>query len=124
MCAAPTLSPLTARLAADLCLALMGQGVFATGRPEARQALGALHDGLAKRLRDAAQVTLLTGPPSAPLNILGWGFCPTRERLEELLPVEMPAALLQHLAGFCRDRRLYYLHRLLQFLQANQSTLP
>ena len=106
MCAAPALSPLTARLTADLCLALMGQGVFATGRPEARQALGALHDGLAKRLRDAAQVTLLAGTPSAPLTFLGWGFCPAREQLEELLPAEMPAALLQHLAGFCRDRRL------------------
>jgi HEAT repeat protein len=103
---APTLSPLAARLTTDLCMALMGQGVFATGRPEARQALGALHDGLAKRLRDAAQVTLLAGTPSAPLAFLGGGFCPTRERLEELLPAEVPTALLQHLAGFCRDRRL------------------
>jgi hypothetical protein len=106
MCPAPALSPLAVRLTTDLCLALMGQGVFATGHTEARQALGALHDGLAKRLREATRIVLLAGPPSAPLAFFGWGFCPARERLEELLPAEVPAALLQHLAGFCRDRRL------------------
>lgn len=104
---AALLSPLMARLTTDLCTALIGQGGgFASSRPEVRQGLGALHDGLAKRLRDVAQIALLAGPPSDPLAFLGWGLGPARESLEDLLPAEAPAPLLQQLAGSWRDRRL------------------
>lgn len=97
------------RLVNDLSMALVGQGPFAPGRAEARQALAALHDGLVRKLREVPQVALLAGRPSVPLDFLVWGVAPARQLLEELLPVESRASLLQHLAGSWRDRRLLLL---------------
>ena len=108
MAAPASVSSLAARLAADLCRALLGQGVFTPGRPEVRQALGALYDGLGRQFREQRQIVLLGGPPPAPADFYVWGFGPERLGLADLLADREPVSL-QHLAGFWRDRRLVLL---------------
>ncbi|TLM64990.1 MAG: hypothetical protein FDZ69_11150 [Deltaproteobacteria bacterium] len=108
MAAPASVSSLAARLAADLCRALLGQGVFTPGRPEVRQALGALYDGLGRQFREQRQIVLLGGPPPAPADFSVWGFGPERLGLADLLADREPVSL-QHLAGFWRDRRLVLL---------------
>jgi len=100
---------LSARLATDLAMALLGQGVFTPGRPEVKQALGALYDGLSRQLREQEQIILLAGRPTAPQDFLGGGFCSSRKEFAELLPSVAPPSLLQHLASSWRDRRLLLL---------------
>ncbi|NJC88755.1 MAG: hypothetical protein FIB02_09580 [Desulfuromonas sp.] len=114
--ATAALTTLSARLAADFALAMLGQGAFAVGRPEARQALGVLYDGLSRQLREQPQLILLAGRPTAPRDFLGWGFAPSRKAFADLLPSSAPPALAQHLAGSWRDRGL--------LLLAVQSGLP
>lgn len=100
---------LSARLAADLAQAMLGQGPFAAGRPESKQALGVLYDGLSRQLREQSQIVLLAGSPAAPHDFLGWGFGPSRKAFAELLPSAAPPSLPQHLAGSWRDRRMLLL---------------
>lgn len=106
MAVAPTLS---ARLAMDLPMAMLGQGPFAAGRPEARQALGVLYDGLARQLREHAQLALLAGRPASPLDFMVWGLSPVPRELADVLPEGAPPHLGQHLAGSWRDRGMVLL---------------
>lgn len=106
---AAAVTTLSARLAMDLPLAMLGQGPFAAGRPEARQAPGVLYDGLARQLREQAQIVLLAGRPSTPLDFIAWGLSPAPRGLAELLPEGAPASLRQHLAGSWRDRGMVLL---------------
>ncbi|MCM2265503.1 MAG: HEAT repeat domain-containing protein [Desulfuromonadales bacterium] len=100
---------LSARLATDLVMAMLGQGQFTPGRPEGKPALGVLYDGLSRQLREQAQIILLTGRPTVPQDFFGWGFGPARKEFAELLPSAAPPSLLQHFAGSWRDRRLLLL---------------
>lgn len=109
MVSASAVTTLTARLAADLSLALLGQGPFTPSRSDSRQALGVLYDGLTRQLRDQAQIVLLAGRPSALPDFLGWGFCSSREELVELFPATAPSSLLSHLSASWRDRGLLLL---------------
>ena len=99
----------SARLAADMVLVLLGQGVFTPGRPEFRQAAGALADGLARQLRSVGQVAFLAGSPAAPLAFVGWGIASQGQPLETLLPVDFDAGSIRYLAGSWRDRCLILL---------------
>lgn len=109
MCATPAVSPLAARLVTDLSLALLGQGPFVPGRPEVRPAYGILYDGLSRQLREAGQIALLSGQPTEPLGFFSWGIAADRQKLGDLLPVELQSSLLPHLAGSWRDRRLVFI---------------
>lgn len=99
--AAPSLS---ARLAVDLTSALLGQGGFAPGRPESRQAMGVLFDGLSRRLREVRQVALLAGGGADPRDIASWGVSIRRQSLGELLVAA--TAVLPRLLASWQDRRL------------------
>lgn len=102
-------APPAPRLAADLVLALLGHGAFAPGRPEGRQASGALHEALLRRLGEVPLLALLGGRPSTPLAFQSWGTAAAGAQLSAQLPENSSALLLQHLAAFCSDRRLLLL---------------
>lgn len=105
----PGVTPFAARLAADLILALLGQGVFTTpGRPEGRQALEALYDGLIRQFRSHVQIALLADRPSAPPDFWAWGLAPCRVNLARLFSTTAPS-VLPHFAGAWHDRRLLLL---------------
>lgn len=105
----PATPSLAVRLAADLTLALIGQGVFAPGRPEGRQAANALYDSIARRLRETPQIALLAGRPECPADFLCWGFAAGRQELAGLLPAQKRSLLMQHLTGSWRERGQLFL---------------
>ena len=105
----PPAANVAARLAADLILVLLGQGVFTPNRPEFRQAVGALADGLGRQLHSARQVAFLAGSPANPLAFIGWGIASRGQPLETLLTSAFEAGSTRYLAGSWRDRRLIFL---------------
>lgn len=106
---ASVVTSLPARLAADLSLAMLGQGAFTPSRADCRQALGVLYDGLTRQLRDQAQIVLLADRLVTPQGFLCWGLSPSRKMLAEVLPATVPSSLLPHLASSWRDRRVLLL---------------
>lgn len=106
---ASVVTALPARLAADLSLAMLGQGAFTPSRADSRQAMGVLYDGLTRQLRDQVQIVLLADRPVSPQGFLGWGLSPARKRLAEVLPATAPPSLLSQLSSSWRERRLLLL---------------